>query len=342
MIKKLETGRWQVDIQPGGRGRKRVRKTFDTKTDALRFERLLMSQHSQPEIASFLTKDKRRLSQLVHVWFQSHGKFLRDGDRRYRHLLRIVDAFADPVAQKLKARDFTVYRALRIQNGISPKTCNNELGYINAVFNELARTKDIRYENPFSNIRPIAVPEREMGYLDHYQVQKIFQELQERSQNPHVYLVARISLETGARWSEAETLTLDRVKPHRVTFHLTKSGRNRTVPVSELLYTAIVDHLEKWGSFGTSTISAFRRAVDRSGVQLPQGQCAHILRHTFASHFVMGGGHLLTLQKILGHSTINMTMRYAHLASDHLEDAVRLNPFSVVDIPLTLPQKTPS
>ncbi|WP_100638143.1 tyrosine-type recombinase/integrase [Marinobacter salexigens] len=342
MIKKLRTGRWHVDIQPGGRGRKRVRKTFDSKAEALRFERLLMSQHTDPELSSFLTKDKRHLSQLVQVWFQSHGKFLRDGDRRYRHLLRMADALSDPVAQKLKARDFTVYRALRIQNGISPKTCNNELGYINAVFNELVRTKDIHYENPFSSIRPIAVPEREMGYLDHHQVKKIFGELQERSQNPHVYLVARISLETGARWSEAESLILDRVKPYRVTFHLTKSGRNRTVPVSQSLYTAIVYHLEEWGSFGTSTISAFRRAVERSGVQLPQGQCAHILRHTFASHFIMGGGHLLTLQKILGHSTINMTMRYSHLAPDHLEDAVRLNPFAAVDVPLTLTQKTPS
>ncbi len=48
-----------------------------------------------------------------------------------------------------------------------------------------------------------------------------------------------------------------------------------------------------------------------------------------ASHFMMNGGNILVLQKILGHSTIAMTMRYAHFAPDHLEDAVRLNPLSV-------------
>jgi site-specific recombinase XerD len=44
----------------------------------------------------------------------------------------------------------------------------------------------------------------------------------------------------------------------------------------------------------------------------------HGLRHTMASHFMMSGGNILTLQKLLGHSTLAMTMVYAHLAPDHL------------------------
>lgn len=46
----------------------------------------------------------------------------------------------------------------------------------------------------------------------------------------------------------------------------------------------------------------------------------HALRHTFASHYMMSGGNILTLQKILGHSDIKMTMIYAHLAPDYLGD----------------------
>ncbi|MCY1456264.1 hypothetical protein D9M71_734720 [compost metagenome] len=42
----------------------------------------------------------------------------------------------------------------------------------------------------------------------------------------------------------------------------------------------------------------------------------------------MGGGDILTLQRILGHSSINMTMRYAHLSPDHLESAMRLSPLA--------------
>ena len=59
---------------------------------------------------------------------------------------------------------------------------------------------------------------------------------------------------------------------------------------------------------------------------LPDGQATHVLRHTFASHFMMNGGNILTLQKILGHASIVHTMGYAHFAPDYLNDAVRLNP----------------
>jgi len=70
-------------------------------------------------------------------------------------------------------------------------------------------------------------------------------------------------------------------------------------------------------------MSAFKHAVERSGVKLPRRQCVHILRHTFASHFIVSIGNDITLQKILGDASITMTKRYSHLASDHLTDAVR-------------------
>lgn len=43
---------------------------------------------------------------------------------------------------------------------------------------------------------------------------------------------------------------------------------------------------------------------------------------------MMGGGDILGLQRILGHSSITMTMRYAHLSPDHLESALRLSPLN--------------
>jgi len=48
----------------------------------------------------------------------------------------------------------------------------------------------------------------------------------------------------------------------------------------------------------------------------------HSLRHTYASHLVMSGVDLPTVQKLLGHSDIQTTMIYSHLAPDHLADAV--------------------
>ncbi len=73
--------------------------------------------------------------------------------------------------------------------------------------------------------------------------------------------------------------------------------------------------------------AAFERWRQATG-QATMNWRIFVLRHTFASHFIMNGGNLLTLQKILGHQSIQMTMRYAHLAPDHLNDAVKLNPLN--------------
>ena len=65
---------------------------------------------------------------------------------------------------------------------------------------------------------------------------------------------------------------------------------------------------------------------------LGQYKMTHVLRHTFASHFMMNGGNTLTLQRILGHANIQMTMRYAHLAPNHLQEVKTLNPLTALTL----------
>ena len=69
-------------------------------------------------------------------------------------------------------------------------------------------------------------------------------------------------------------------------------------------------------------------AVKEAGIELMQGQLTHVLRHTFASHFMMNGGNILALKKVLGHSSLQTTMIYAHLSPDHLQEAKMLNPLT--------------
>ncbi len=72
--------------------------------------------------------------------------------------------------------------------------------------------------------------------------------------------------------------------------------------------------------------------MQRAGIETPAGQLTHVLLHTFASHFMMNGGNILVLQRILGHTDIKVTMRYAHFAPDHLSEAMLLNPLNFMDI----------
>ena len=66
--------------------------------------------------------------------------------------------------------------------------------------------------------------------------------------------------------------------------------------------------------------------MDKTGLNkdapAPQRVTWHTLRHTFASRLVQSGVGLLTVKELLGHSTLAMVMRYAHLADENLKAAV--------------------
>lgn len=68
--------------------------------------------------------------------------------------------------------------------------------------------------------------------------------------------------------------------------------------------------------------------IEKCDIELPKGQLTHVLRHTFASHFMMNDGNILVLQKIFEYTDIKDTMSYAHIALDYLEEVAILNPLN--------------
>lgn len=324
-IDQLQDGRWRVDIEPV-KG-KRFRKTLKTKAEALRFEAVCRSKLIDSPEWSPKPKDKRRLIQLIDRWADLHAATLADGLQRRRLLDSLANALGNPVAAKMTGNEYAEYRAKAIKEGANPKTLNNRLGYLRSVFNVLLHLGEIDYANPLARVRPLRLQEKELAYLTGDQIGILFKAIHKRCKTPHVAMVALICLATGARWGEAQALIPERVRDQRVTFVNTKGKRVRSIPISEELERIIQRHFAAHGLF-SDCLNSFDKSLGVSGLVLPAGQSSHILRHTFASHFIMNGGNILTLQKILGHTSLAMTMRYAHLAPDHLQDAVRLCPVS--------------
>ncbi|HXX30923.1 MAG TPA: site-specific integrase [Myxococcaceae bacterium] len=128
-----------------------------------------------------------------------------------------------------------------------------------------------------------------------------------------------------------------------------KGGRPREIPLSDQALEALGSHPHR-GRYVFARLDGERRdrhgctralytIAERAGQEIPFGR--HVLRHTFASHLVMRGVPLKAVQELMGHATMEMTLRYAHLALDVRRDAVRL-----LDLPaqhrrnMTLPAST--
>jgi integrase len=125
-------------------------------------------------------------------------------------------------------------------------------------------------------------------------------------------------------------------------------GKSREIPLNDKVLTALKRHRHLRGEL------VF---CDEGGRMLPKvckwpmwSACKkaglrrigwHVLRHTFASHLVMRGAPLKAVQELLGHSTIEMTMRYAHLSPDVRRDAVRLLDVDLPDNRLTTAESVP-
>lgn len=149
--------------------------------------------------------------------------------------------------------------------------------------------------------------------------------------NPMHWRMIVVGVETGMRPHEVADLTWDRVNLKRRELYIadTKSGKPRVIPLSEVAVRTLSRtprHRESaqvfWWRDGfkyTRPRDWFMRVAKRAGVT---DATPHTLRHTFGSWWVQSGGDLQRLQRIMGHSTMHMTLRYAHLRTDDLHQEV--------------------
>ena len=186
-----------------------------------------------------------------------------------------------------------------------------------------------RGDNPLSKIRTYKLFQSQLSFLTVDQIKILLKSCKE-STNDHLYPVVLLCLATGAGFSEANGIKRQNLLADRVVFTDTKNGSNRVVPVppSLIRYLTMKAYPSPFNRLFASCKIVFRKAVQRAKLDLPDGQLTHILRHTFASHFIMNGGSLKVLQEVLDHEDIKTTMIYAHLAPDYLESVLDLGVYS--------------
>lgn len=248
--------------------------------------------------------------------------------RRYRTSFRqLATAFGGLHLDEITRARLADYAAARVRAGVKAATVRRDL----ATFSCLC---SCAMEWDFIDANPV----RQFG-------KRHLKESRPRTTYPTVeeveLLVAHASLaagriigmlaQTGMRMDEVCSLEWSQVSiPRReVRLSKTKTSSPRVVPLSDDAMGTILGTPRHptslyvfWRGDGeryTSFSGTFRKIAARAGVKF---RC-HDLRHHFASEFAQQTGDVAALQAILGHKTIAMTMRYSHLMTKHLHDAMR-------------------
>jgi len=165
--------------------------------------------------------------------------------------------------------------------------------------------------------------------------QEILQLLEASKRNPKHYAIVATLYSTGLRIGELVNLKIADIDKENMLIHvrLGKGGKDREVQLSESLRGILRNYYRSCLVKPTSFLFPGSRCdghLDKSGIQriipelarkakIKKSVTAHTLRHCFATHLLEDGTDLRTIQVLLGHTNINTTAIYLHVATHHLQ-----------------------
>jgi len=220
------------------------------------------------------------------------------------------------------------YMAERTE-AVSPATVNRELSCLKTIFSKAVEWGKIE-QNPTAKVKKFREPKGREVYLSDDEIRRLI-----AAATPAARAIFTVALGTGMRKGEILGLKWENVKFRDGYIFIpdseTKSGKSRHIPISGAV-AAVLKAIPREADYVfynrakknrvKDVKTAFRAAIRRAG--LDSGIRFHDLRHSAASKMVREGVDLVTVSKILGHSSIQMTMRYAHPSPENLKRAVEI------------------
>ncbi len=270
-------------------------------------------------------------------------------DARKNLLNRIPPSLLDRAAATVRLADVERLRDAILGRGLAGASAVQVLAAVSKLYNWSRKMGLVDCANPVAGVeRPRCAAS--LDFLDRDEVARLLAYVEEgavadgatwqaRTLWPMVATAIYAGLRKGElfglHWTDAalDAGRLDVLHSYRLA---PKSGKPRHVPIHpdmaralrwwrdrrpdcEGLIFPVEARPGRWRIGSEEDDAGLAEALVAAGCHAPAyGHRWHMMRHTFASHFVMSGGSLLTLQRLLGHSTPTMTMRYAHLAPDFL------------------------
>jgi len=263
------------------------------------------------------------------------------------HFADFLDYRLDHITPKMIEK----WQTDALAKGLKPTSINRALNPLRAIMT-IAVEKEYLEIHPLKRCKNLSVQDdMKERYLSAEEETRLRNQLEKRNQEKsirlppddeqiyadHIMPIILVALNTGMRRGEIFQLTWDNVSFKNniitVTADTAKSSRKRYINMNKETQRV----LEDWNIYSSRVGLVFPNpATGKSLVEIKSMWVNilkdagidnfrfHDLRHTFASNLVMKGAPLYMVQKLLGHSTLEMTMRYAHLSPDSTAQAVAL------------------
>ena len=323
-------------------------KVFKRKIDAELFLRKLEQNYVESGVGKYIGLNMTYGNFFRDVYCERKsvtiGTF-KDYESAYRkHVLPVMK---DIQLKNLSSNDWSGLLANLQVAGMSSPRLNRVHTSISAVY---CMAVELNYvaSNPMSVIGWKREPITKLDFLSHQEVQRFLGYC--IANTLPLATLYQTSYETGLRIGEVLGLKRDCVDLNSNTILIcrtyststrsvvptTKSGHERVLGLNPGLKKALIQLMSQHSSdyifcdnngkhlLYESVRKYFRRDQEDAGVRSVN---LHVLRHTFASHYVMNGGSIYELKDLMGHASVDTTQRYAHLAKDHLKSKAALVSF---------------
>ena len=249
----------------------------------------------------------------------------------------------EPVIGQIPLRDVKPFALEKVKKnlldaGKSPRTLQYVMATFRQVWNMARRDGLVAGDTPTRNIKRPKIDNRRVRFLSHKEADTLLNALREKDAT--AYNMALLSLHTGLRMGEIVKLKWGHIDTERGLIRVmdAKGGVGRAAFMTERV-KAMFEGLTQGEPEGL----IFTRITGKPLLEMPrvyfevvaalkfnegitdprQKVVAHTLRHTFASWHVTAGTDIYTLKELLGHSVIQMTERYSHLAPATLQNATQ-------------------
>jgi integrase len=272
--------------------------------------------------------DKRKESKIgfeeLCLRYINYAKVNKRSWRRDQISLKnMTKYFGKALIDTINADSVESYKRRRLEH-VSQATTNRELACLRYMFNKAIEWGLVE-NNPMKKVKLFKENNQRIRYLDNEGIKTLCANCSD-----HLKPILMTALLTGMRKSEILKLKWEDVDLTQRIIYIanTKNGEIRETPINDQLYDLlkVMEHKSQFvfakdkGEPYIDIDTGFKAALRRAKIDNFR---FHDLRHTYASHLVMSGVDLMTVKELLGHKTIKMTLRYAHLSPFHKMKAVQ-------------------